>query len=248
MSKAYGDADPVLTYTYAPALVAGDAFTGSLVRIAGEGLGSYAVNQGTLTLGNNYTITYNSNTFTIMAVLPVELSLFNADWLAQGKTARIKFVTENESAICCYEIERSSDGVTFNKIGKMEARNNTGKTNYDFTDNNATGKKLYYRLKTIFNNGNSKYSNMQMLQSNATAGIIVFPNPASDVLQLLLNNNYEIMDVQIINSAGQTIKQLSIPSTTDQMVKIPVSYLNAGVYFLYLKSGTEKQVLQFVKQ
>jgi len=64
-SKIYGDADPVLTYTFAPALVAGDSFSGSLTRTAGEIVGTYAINQGTLALNSNYTLTYTGANLTI---------------------------------------------------------------------------------------------------------------------------------------------------------------------------------------
>ncbi|WP_172664882.1 MBG domain-containing protein [Pedobacter steynii] len=57
-SKTYGDADPALTYTFSPALIGTDAFTGSLTRTAGENIGSYAIAQGTVTAGPNYLITY----------------------------------------------------------------------------------------------------------------------------------------------------------------------------------------------
>lgn len=57
-SKIYGSADPALTYTFTPALVTGDAFTGSLTRVSGETVSSYAINKGTLTLSNNYALTY----------------------------------------------------------------------------------------------------------------------------------------------------------------------------------------------
>ncbi|QNN43776.1 MBG domain-containing protein [Pedobacter roseus] len=64
-SKTYGDADPVLTYTSAPALVTGDSFTGSLTRVVGENVGAYAINQGTLALNPNYTLTYVGADLTI---------------------------------------------------------------------------------------------------------------------------------------------------------------------------------------
>ncbi|MGM9478957.1 MBG domain-containing protein, partial [Pedobacter sp. GSP4] len=71
-SKTYGDADPVLTYTSAPALVTGDSFTGALTRAVGENVGTYAINKGTLALGGNYAITYNGANLTInKAVLTV---------------------------------------------------------------------------------------------------------------------------------------------------------------------------------
>lgn len=37
-------------------------------------------------------------------------------------------------------------------------------------------------------------------------------------------------------------------STAGQVVTIPVSNLAVGSYFLYLQSGNEKQVLQFIKK
>ncbi|NGY36918.1 hypothetical protein FQU23_005260, partial [Flavobacterium sp. XN-5] len=64
-SKTYGDADPALTYTFAPALVTGDSFNGSLTRSPGENIGRYAINQGTLALSSNYTLTYVDADLTI---------------------------------------------------------------------------------------------------------------------------------------------------------------------------------------
>ncbi|KQN34274.1 hypothetical protein ASE92_11725 [Pedobacter sp. Leaf41] len=65
-SKIYGDMDPLLTYTLSPgALLAGDALSGILSRLAGENSGSYLINQNNLTAGANYTITFNSNNLVI---------------------------------------------------------------------------------------------------------------------------------------------------------------------------------------
>jgi hypothetical protein len=64
-SKVYGDADPALTYSAAPALVAGDVFTGSLSRAPGENAGDYAILQNDLALNNNYLLTYAGGLFTI---------------------------------------------------------------------------------------------------------------------------------------------------------------------------------------
>ncbi|WP_316797607.1 MBG domain-containing protein, partial [Pedobacter agri] len=66
-SKTYGGADPALTYTFTPALTGTDTFTGSLIRSPGENVGKYAINQGTLALNGNYTLTYTSADLTIGA-------------------------------------------------------------------------------------------------------------------------------------------------------------------------------------
>src|SRR5437016_3586120 len=65
-NKVYGTADPTLTYQFTSgALVGSDGLSGSLSRVAGETVGSYAINQGTLTAGTNYTLTYNSASLAI---------------------------------------------------------------------------------------------------------------------------------------------------------------------------------------
>jgi filamentous hemagglutinin family protein len=64
--KAYGNVDPTLAYTVtAGSLLAGDSFTGSLGRAAGENVGNYAINQGSLTLNSNYALSYAGSSFGI---------------------------------------------------------------------------------------------------------------------------------------------------------------------------------------
>lgn len=65
-SKVYGEADPPLTYTK-EGLLEGDAITGALARAEGEDVGEYAITQGTLSAGDNYTITFTGAKLTINA-------------------------------------------------------------------------------------------------------------------------------------------------------------------------------------
>ena len=67
--KVYGGLEPSpLTYqATSGALLGSDSFTGALARVSGENVGTYAITQGTLTAGSNYSITYVGNNFTITA-------------------------------------------------------------------------------------------------------------------------------------------------------------------------------------
>lgn len=65
-SKVYGEADPTLTYTK-EGLLEGDAITGALARAEGEDVGEYAITQGTLSAGDNYSITFTGAKLTINA-------------------------------------------------------------------------------------------------------------------------------------------------------------------------------------
>jgi hypothetical protein len=69
-AKTYGDTDPPLTYAITSGTLAfSDAFTGSLLRDAGEDVGSYPIRQGSVALNSNYTITYSGASLTIAAVV-----------------------------------------------------------------------------------------------------------------------------------------------------------------------------------
>jgi hypothetical protein len=65
-SKVYGDPDPVLlSYTFTPALISGDNFSGNLTRTVGENVGVYAISQGTLSLSSSYNLVYVGDDLTI---------------------------------------------------------------------------------------------------------------------------------------------------------------------------------------
>src|SRR5207249_383602 len=75
-SKIYGAADPAaLSYTHGT-LYNGDTdtvFTGGLVRTAGANVGNYAISQGTLSAGSNYTTLFTAGV--TFAITPRDLSV-----------------------------------------------------------------------------------------------------------------------------------------------------------------------------
>ncbi|WP_316831894.1 gliding motility-associated C-terminal domain-containing protein [Pedobacter aquatilis] len=73
-TKLESTVDPMFTYTYSPGLIGADAFTGALNRNAGETAGDYAITQGSLTLGTNYTIAYTQANLKIYAKPAATLS------------------------------------------------------------------------------------------------------------------------------------------------------------------------------
>jgi hypothetical protein len=66
-TKTYGDTEPALTYQITSgSLVTGDSFTGALTRVAGENVGTYTIQQGTLALSSNYKLIYVGGNLSIM--------------------------------------------------------------------------------------------------------------------------------------------------------------------------------------
>jgi hypothetical protein len=66
--RIYGNANPAFTFSVGGlGLVNGDQLSGALTTAAGvtTGVGTFAITQGTLTAGANYTLTYNAGTLSI---------------------------------------------------------------------------------------------------------------------------------------------------------------------------------------
>ena len=71
LGKTFGEKDGELTYTLSPALVGDDKMTGALARGAGEAAGTYPINLGTLSAGDNYTLTLAEGAvYTVNKALP----------------------------------------------------------------------------------------------------------------------------------------------------------------------------------
>ena len=68
VSRVYGGSDPAITYTLTSGtLQGGDQLTGSLARVVGVDVGSYLIEQGSLTAGHKYDIVLMEQYLTITA-------------------------------------------------------------------------------------------------------------------------------------------------------------------------------------
>lgn len=79
-SKYVNEDDPALSYTISSGeLFSDDALTGELSREVGETAGTYAIEQGSLSAGDNYLITFVSADFIINAASSISTEYTDAD-------------------------------------------------------------------------------------------------------------------------------------------------------------------------
>jgi hypothetical protein len=94
-TKVYGTADPALTFAATGWKYNDGVTAGNLTRIAGENVGTYAIQQGTIGAGANYTIAFVGNAFTITKA--PQLITWSQD-LTIGCTADIAPIQLNATA------------------------------------------------------------------------------------------------------------------------------------------------------
>lgn len=168
--------------------------------------------------------------------LPVTLEYFRGK--KSGNTVELSWRTQLEENVSHFDIERSGDGVKFEKIARMSA----GKFQYVALDNTSNGK-WWYRLKIVDVDGKITYSNVIRISTDegSSGSIKVFPNPGADKIQVVGSSAYG--SVTIINSSGKVLKQKQLNSNNT----VSVSDLPAGLYYLIFFDGTKRMSSKFTK-
>ena len=145
------------------------------------------------------------------SVLPVEIINFNA--VGQNSKVILNWTTASESNNSYFEIERSTNGIQYKSIGKVEGIGTTSQTNhYNFTDFGPFTETNYYRLKQVDVDGRAKYTAVLTFKLNnkLKKSINISPNPVTDLINIRVSSDAATNGViRIINDFGQTIYQQS---------------------------------------
>lgn len=166
----------------------------------------------------------------IMLDYGVELSDVN-------NTATVYWEVTDENNVDYYSIERSSDGVNFESIGKVLPKNDPDKRlNYSFVDSNPINGTSYYRLKEI-DIDEKQYTYKRLALNNKNQTITLYPNPITDDLNI--NFEKELMPgtvVAVYNVLGNVVYYTETTEKSSEL-KIDMDDCSKGIYFLSIKSG-----------
>ncbi|WP_022824633.1 Ig-like domain-containing protein [Hymenobacter norwichensis] len=196
-------------------------------------------------------VTTQPVTFTIGArPLPVTLSSFEA--VAKGNDALLTWATATEKNNAGFEVERTADGRSFQKVGTVAGHGNSAtRQQYSFIDVKAAAvaSTLYYRLKQVDLDGTVNYTPVQVVrfgQSTVAPELTLYPNPATDVLHLTLTAAVQKGQVTVYSTTGALVLTKVLNSTLD--ATLDVSKLPQGAYLLKVtgENGVQ-QTRRFVK-
>ncbi|MFZ1609942.1 MAG: autotransporter-associated beta strand repeat-containing protein [Chitinophagales bacterium] len=106
-------------------------------------------------------------------VLPIVLTEFTAELIDADVV--LNWITASEVNNDYFSIQRSMDGSIWNAIGQVDGAGSSSTVNhYDFTDKDAPGMVLYYRLKQIDFNGNYEYSPIRVVNNLGNEAYIIY--------------------------------------------------------------------------
>lgn len=182
--------------------------------------------------------------------LPVKLVSFTADATDKG-TVQTTWVTELEINNDYFTVERSADGVEFTEVGKVEGSgNSTVQRGYDFTDEKPLQGTSYYRLRQTDYDGTTSYSHIAVVNFSAAVTVNMYPNPATDVLNLEVANQTDEVQLSIYNYSGQSVfSNKYAVENGSKNIQLPLKdILTPGIYFVSIATPynqhTEKLVVR----
>ena len=159
----------------------------------------------------------------VFVLLPVKLLSFTA---AAGKHAAVlNWTTSQEMNSAGFEAERSADGKSFAAVKRIAAAGQYNIiNNYQWIDSAATGPVSYYRLKMINSDGTYTHSAVQAVNFGVSfATIHCFPNPATDMVTLSIENAPAAAYTYTVAAPDGKILQTSAIPAGSNMQNIPVS-------------------------
>jgi hypothetical protein len=175
--------------------------------------------------------------------LPLRLLSFAAG--ANNRDVTLSWSTENEINCSHFEPEFSTDGISFKKLGSVNAVKLSQKNKYSFLHAHVMSNLLYYRLKQVDIDNSFAYSPIVKVNITSNVAIALYPNPAAAILQVKNINPVTDDVVQVISNDGKLLIQQKAVSN----MQVAIKHLNAGVYLLRLiKKDKTMQSFSFIKE
>lgn len=180
--------------------------------------------------------------------LPVELTYFNAN--QQQSSTLLTWQTASELNNSHFAIERGTDGAAYREIGEVRG-NGTSLTlnNYRFVDERPAPGINYYRLRQVDFDGQFEYSRVVSVNFGEREGEVqLYPTLASDEVILVFSNpTVSNGTILLYSQNGRLVKTVDFEEETTE-VRMDVSTLPSGNYYVRVHSGRLLETLRFVKR
>lgn len=178
-------------------------------------------------------------------VLPIELLEFNAE--LNNSFVDLSWITLSEINNDFFTVERSVDGRNFETILTQKGAGSSNSENsYLGIDPEPLSGISYYRLLQVDFDGTSSYSPLVMVTNmEEESPILMYPNPAADLLQFKLpeNRTSGVLQLSIYSSEGRLMHQQHLEAGERS---IDVAKLKPGLYSVQFLEATQLTVHQLV--
>jgi len=175
------------------------------------------------------------------SALPV--TLFSFSGKSVENYINLSWKTTSELNAHSFEIQRSFNAKNFERIGQLRAIGTTSDLSvYEFNDSLPMPGLNYYRLKQLDLDGTFAFSKIISVTWEGSNALVIYPNPATEQIELELPQSSVIREIVIIAESGSVIKKIKQPGRI-----VNVRSLANGSYFMKIVTTNKVFTQKFVK-
>jgi hypothetical protein len=142
--------------------------------------------------------------------------ILNFSGVINNRQVTLKWTADKNDQLAWFDVERSTNGYDFVKIGRVEAKPGTARlVDYVFPDNldDVTSPQVYYRLSVRAGNGATAYSTIIRLMTTdrGPVSLSIIPNPVKESMQISINStSNQVAQYRIIDAGGKIMHSQKI--------------------------------------
>lgn len=198
-----------------------------------------------LTIGNTYILMFDGNAgdvcaftvsnWTAVGILPMELLTFTGH--NEEEKNKIQWVTATEKNSQYFTVEKSKDGMAFEKMLDVTAAGfSTSPKNYNAFDMTPYKEITYYRLKLVDTDNSFEYSNIIAINNKNLTDYIsnARPNPTNSELEFDVNtNSKEKILIEIYSNTGKLVmSEEKVLESGYRSLNLDLNKYDSGIYLL----------------
>jgi len=144
----------------------------------------------------------------------------------------------NNQQVQYFEVERSYDGINFEKINQINTIAESTEAAYSYNDDASKiySKYVFYRIKVVDVNSHVSYSNIVNLKLSNSIGktmVNIVPNPVKDVMQLqVFARTSKEIRIEFFDQAGRLVSSTKFDQKGRSVISLDdLSNKPRGIYF-----------------
>lgn len=184
---------------------------------------------------------------------PLPLYWLSLNAVFANEQVSITWKTTDELNTSYFDIERSTDGVTYNSTGQTASANSSGEHQYAFDDKQVQhGTTYYYRIKQVDIDGRYNYSSTLRVNTGGNRAAVLKirnnPVPVDMVVSITLPEAQNARLV-LVNQLGATVVERKVNLLAGEtLMTLRTGNLSRGIYYLVVYTGHDKLHATLIKQ
>ena len=159
--------------------------------------------------------TSTQRTYWLYVQQPLAVELASFSYQTQATGTWLKWRTASEKDNDRFEVERSPDGLDFERLATVAGHGTTSQAHtYTWLDTSPGALLRYYRLRQVDHDGTAAYSPVLVVQP-AGQRVLLWPNPARELVHVPPG------EVRIYDLAGHLVLHQLVPASGELPLNLP---------------------------